>query len=309
MHAKHGAFYLVRANRWTLLSRDYHDALVEYARLTAAKRTGELETLIDDVLDYLRPTHAKTTMENYEIAARRMREAFAEFVPKQIRPHHVARWLDDWRSTPSMANLHLAFARNVFDRGVRWGRMESDPSRDLKPFPTHKRRRYITEPEWSAIRAQAGDTLRCLMDLAYLTGQRIGDVMKIRYADISERGVFVEQQKTKHREVIEMTADLDAAIRRARELHRSVKGMTLFHRRDGRPLAYGTVYDQWVKACVKAGVEDANIHDVRAATATDARAQGLDSQALLGHSTESSHRRYLRGVDVPVVRPVKARSS
>jgi hypothetical protein len=44
----------------------------------------------------------------------------------------------------------------------------------------------------------------------------------------------------------------------------------------------------------------ADIHDIRAKAATDARAQGLDSKSLLGHASESAHLRYLRGKETPV---------
>jgi len=102
---------------------------------------------------------------------------------------------------------------------------------------------------------------------------------------------------------------LQAAIARARALHVSVKGLTLFHRPDGSPLAYNTINGHWVEACEKAQVMNAHFHDIRAASATDARAQGLDSKALLGHTTESSHNRYLRGKEVPVATPVRGRKT
>jgi integrase len=86
-----------------------------------------------------------------------------------------------------------------------------------------------------------------------------------------------------------------------------VRGLTLFHKRDGSPLSYTTMYGHWRKACQAAGVEGANFHDIRAAAATDARAAGGDSQTLLGHTTESSHRRYLRSKVVPVAQPLPAR--
>ena len=37
MHQKHGAYYLVKDNKWIKLSRDYQKAFTEYARLTDRK--------------------------------------------------------------------------------------------------------------------------------------------------------------------------------------------------------------------------------------------------------------------------------
>lgn len=307
MHLKHGRYYLVRNNRWVSLSRNLHDALVEYARLTADVDGHELQNLIDRALKDMEKTVAASTLKNYRFCSRRVLEAFAEFSPVQIRPLHIAQFLDDSKDTPSLANLLRAFLRGVFIRAVRWGVVETDPTRDIRPFKTEKRTRYITPDEFAAIRANASPTMQCLMDMAYITGQRIGDILKIMIADITSEGLHIHQQKTGTHICIAMTKDLDSAISKARGLHRSVRGLTLFHKRDGSPLSYTTMYGHWRKACQAAGVEGANFHDIRAAAATDARAAGGDSQTLLGHTTESSHRRYLRSKVVPVAQPLPAR--
>ncbi len=102
-----------------------------------------------------------------------------------------------------------------------------------------------------------------------------------------------------------MMADLRDAIGQARALNRSVKGFHLFHTRQGKPFSYWTIRTLWGRATAAAGVEDAHIHDIRAKAATDAKAQGIDSKALLGHTTETSHNRYLRSKEIPTVRPLK----
>lgn len=309
LHFKHGRYYLVRENKWHPLARKLQDALVEYARLTAGPDAGALADLVERTLLDMKLTVAPSTLKNYQSSAKRVLEAFAEFSPQQIKPQHIASFLDDNKATPSMANLMHSFLSGMFTRGVRWGIVEANPVRDIKKFKTEGRDRLITDDEFKRIRENATPTLQCLMDIAYITGQRIGDVMKIGYADISDAGIYVKQQKTKTRRRIKMSPDLAAAIARAREIHQSVKGLTLFHKRDGSPLAYGTVHHHWLKACAAAGVEDANFHDIRAGTATDADDAGMDSKGLLGHETESSHRRYLRSKQVKVVNPVPMRKT
>lgn len=309
MHEKHGAFYLVRSNKWHRLSRNLHDALVEYARLTAGPEQGALGELVTKTLADMKLTVAASTLKNYTTCSRRVLEAFAEFTPKQIKPHHIARFLDDNKAKPSMANLLRSFLKGMFQRAVRWGVVDANPVRDIAQFKTGKRDRYITPAEYAEIRKHATPTLACLMDIAYITGQRIGDCRHIKYADVSDAGVFVKQGKTGARVLIAMTPDLVEVIARARSLHRSVKGLTLFHKRDGKPIPYTTLYHQWQVACKAARVEDANFHDIRAAAATDAKAQGLDSKTLLGHTTESSHNRYLRSKETKVATPNRARKS
>lgn len=309
MHLKHGRYYFVRDNKWHPLSRDLHDSLVEYARIVSAGEKGKIDDLIDRALADMQKTVAASTFKNYSACARRVKETFAEFDPPQVRPTHIARFLDDNKDTPSMANLLRSFLKGTFDRAVRWGEVDSNPVREIKNFRTAKRDRYITPDEYKSIRDNASPVLQCLMDVAYITGQRIGDVMAIRYADISDDGVFVRQQKTGNKVLITMTPDLAAAIEQARAIHQSVKGLTLFHKRNGKPLSYQTIYGHWRKACSAAKVENAHFHDIRAATATDAKRAGQDSKTLLGHTTESSHNRYLRSKETPVAKPVMARKS
>lgn len=309
MHQKHGAYYLVRNNKWTRLSRNLHDALVEYARLTAGPTDGALADLVSRVLADMRETVSEGTYSNYKSSAKRFIEAFVEFTPSQIKPTHIAMFLDDARSTPGAANTLHSFLNGVFKRAVRWGIVESNPVRDIEKFKMSKRDRYITAEEYAAIRQHATPTLQCLMDFAYQTGQRIGECMRIKYADITANGIFFRQKKTNTKVLVAMTPDLEAAISRAKSLHSSVKGLMLFHRRDGSPLKYNTINYQWNKACEAAGIEDANFHDIRAAAATDAKAHGLDSKTLLGHTTESSHNRYLRSREIKVATPNKKRNS
>ena len=310
MHQKHGAYYLVKDNKWIKLSRDYQKAFTEYARLTQGPGNAALGDLVTKTLADLKADGiAASTMKSYKIQATRILKVFANFTPAQIKPHHVAQFLDSMKAKPSAANHAHAFMRNMFKRAVRWGLIEADPSRDIDQFKTKARDRYITAQEYAAIRAAAKPAMQALMDLSYITGQRIMDCALIRYADITDEGVFFRQQKTGVRMLVAMTPDLQEAINQAKAIHQSVKGLTLLHRRDGTPIPYHTLYSQWRAACQRAGVEGANFHDIRAAAATDAKGAGLDSKTLLGHTTESAHMRYLRSKETPVATPNRGRKA
>jgi integrase len=254
-------------------------------------------------------TVAESTMKNYQVCSRRFLDAFAEFTPQQIKPSHVARFLDDHRKTPSMANLLHSFMRNVFKRAVRWGVIDADPSRDIEKFKTESRDRLISDDEWRLIKANASPVLSCLMDIAYITGQRIGDVMAIRHADISDEGLYVKQKKTSARRLLVMTPDLRAALDDANALNPTVKAPTIFHKGDGKPLSYNTIYGHWRRACAAAGVENAHFHDIRANAATEADEAGMDSKALLGHASETVHKRYLRSKKVTKAQPLPAKKA
>jgi integrase len=73
----------------------------------------------------------------------------------------------------------------------------------------------------------------------------------------------------------------------------------LLHNRKGKAPDYSSTKIQWSRACEKAGVSDAHIHDLRAKSLTDAKQQGLNPQTLAGHTTEAMTNRYIRLRETP----------
>jgi integrase len=181
----------------------------------------------------------------------------------------------------------------------------TNPTYGVKRHKEAVRDRLITQDEYQAIWDHAPAQLRAIMDVCYQAGQRIGDVLALRLASITKGGIYFQQEKTGKRLMVEMTPELEEAIARAKGLHSNVRGLTLFHGRGGKPLSYKGVYDAFKRACKRAGVEDAGLHDLRAKAATDAKKQGKNPTHLLGHSTESTTTRYLRSREY---QPVKGPS-
>ena len=108
----------------------------------------------------------------------------------------------------------------------------------------------------------------------------------IRRDQIADEGIYFHTEKTRKRLLVAMTPELSAAIDRALDLQGETPKMLLLAHRDGRPRTYNSVRDLWNRYAEKAGVTDAHLHDLRAKSLTEARAQGKDPQALGGHSTE-----------------------
>lgn len=306
VYERSGAFYYVKQNKWTLIGRSLPEALKAYAKIIDAP-TDKMPALLDRYLKDI--DVAPNTLKLYKSAVKKLSEIFAEFEPVQVTARDMMTVMHKLKSTPGMANImrvvmigamDLAFIEQYVDRNV---------IRDTKKLPMAKRDRYITDAEFAAIYRIAPPTTQVIMDLCYLTGQRISDVLNIRYSDLTEHGIEIVQQKTKHRMLIAWSEDLLKVVDRAKKLHASVKGMTLLHTRAGNTIPYGTVVSAWKLACGKAKVENAHIHDIRAKAATDSNADGLDSKTLLGHQSESVHNRYLRSKETPVVKALSFRQS
>jgi integrase len=303
MHHKHGAFYFVdKANRWHRLGDSLDVALVEYAKRTQRSPDGSMLSLIDTAMPVICSKVAPSTKAQYEQSANRLRKVFVEFKPEDVKPKHVAQVKLALAKTPNMANRVITVLRLIFHYAVEQQLVEWNPCIGIKRLPQRVRTRLLTHDEIAAIKAHAPPRLCCMIDLLYLTGQRIGDILALPRASLTEAGIVFSQQKTGARLVVEWSPALRAAVEAAKALPAHIRSKTLFHTHNGTQIKCETVWEQWVAACRRAGVEDANIHDLRALSITDADEQGLDTQALAGHTDPKMTKRYIRNRKVPVVK-------
>lgn len=305
VYQKHGAYWLVKKGKWKRLGADLHGALLEYARIVAQPSDGMVK-LIEDAMPHVCKGRkgqglAPITVKQYWVAARRLQKIFSAFRPDDIKPVHVAKMRRSLADRPAIANRTVTVLRLVFDWAVEEQRAESNPCVGIRAVDLPARDRLILPGEYQAIYAQAPPRLQVMMDLCYLTGQRIGDVIAIKRADLRAEGIFFRQQKTGKQLIVGWTPELRAAVDRAKGFTGNLAPMTLFYGKANQPPRYQIVWRQWRAACKAAKVENANIHDLRALAGTDADRQGVDATELLGHTDRQTTRRYLRDKAAKVV--------
>lgn len=292
MYYHHGAFYLVRRNKWIALGKELAPALQEYARHLEIGKGGMRAAIARAVQD-IRTRGSANTIKQYEVAAKKLESIFRDFTPAEVKPIHVRQMLDHMRATPNMANRCRSVLMLAMRLSVEAGEAESNPVSEVKPLTEAKRERYVTDEEFAALCDAAEPVVRIVMQLCYGTGQRIGDVLAIKRSDLLEAGIAFRQQKTKQRLVVEWTEGLREVVAAAKAL-RAVPGLWLICQRNGRPYSYRGMRDAFERARIAAKVEDVTLHDLRAKAATDAEAQGLNPTLLLGHTSRQRTERYIR---------------
>ena len=295
MYHKHGAYYLVRKGKWERLDTDYQAALLAYAKRTAMDSVGGMPDLIDRALTHHRKKISANTAKQYDAAAERLKAIFVQFQPREVLPRHVAAVKMELASTPNMCNRILSLLRIVFGYALEWQEVDANPCIGITRHEEGKRDRYITDAEFGALLDAASPYIRSILEMCYLTGQRIGDVIAIRLTDISDEGVSFVQAKTGAKLIVAMTPDLQAVISRAKALPRKVRTLTLFCSRSGKPVSYETVKEAFKVLRDKTGIHDVKIHDIRAKSLTDADREGKNAQTLGGHADARMTARYLRG--------------
>jgi integrase len=300
VYIRRGKYYFVKEGKWKPIGKTHKEAMRNYGILYEGE-PGSMAELIAKALPVISKGKKPNTANQYRHAAKKLSKILAEFRVEDVQQKHVAGMKLQLESTPNMANRCLSVLRLVFDFAVENQLIASNPAIGVRRHEEKKRKRLLTWEELEAIYAAAGPRLKAIIDLAIRTGQRIGDVLKIRRADLLDNGIRFEQQKTGAKIIVAWTPELEEVVKRAKTLHQNIRAFTLLHNRRGKPPDYRTVRWQWDKACEVAKVSDAHLHDLRAMSATWAKRQGLNATPLLGHASALQTVRYLRDRDATVV--------
>ena len=306
MHLSDGCYYHVSSfgsRKWTRLDPDINRARLLWAQIEngGSITTGLFTTALDEYLvskKFL--SLAPNTQKQYESVSTKLREFFKGAMLSSITPAHIAIWMDKYPSAVQ-ANTGKAIINNVFSVAVRYGIVNANPAKQIANNEIRDRDYLLTEQQFRAIYSAAPDHVQIAMDIGYLTGSRIQDILDIKLQDVSTEGVYIQQGKTKKKMLFVPSDALNETITRARNLPRPVRGMHLLCDHSGKPYPYATFWHHWTAACEAAGVEGAHFHDIRAKAATDAKEMGLDYQRLLGHTTLAMSDKYIRTKSVQKV--------
>jgi len=313
VYLKHSAYYLVTlAGKWKRLSAEKDGLPAMYRALAAfvdaEASTDRMPAVIGRWMDSKRPDWSASTLEMHTYFEKVMGEAFADFKPGQVTTPVCAQYLKRFAATPRTYNFHRTMLRQVMAFAALEGLREGYNPIDNVPTMTLKaRKRWVTDAEIAALKAGAlegrnGIALVHMIDLALLTGQRIGDLIKLRWQDVTKDGIFFQQEKTKERLLISWSPALRKAIKACEQ---GDKIGFVLRTQSGKGFRYSGIRSSWNRACVRAGIDDMNIHDLRGRAGMDAKdGGGLESaKALLGHKSIKMTELYVDGKAPRVAKP------
>ena len=261
--------YALGKLKWIRLADNYPEAIALWAKYDGAHTMGStVGHALDRVLVEIVPTKAPATQREYVRYAAALRPIFAECALCDVRPTHVAQYLD-MRDTKIQANREIALLSLVYRSAIRWGWCDTNPCIGVARNTEKERTRYIEDHELETLKTLASDQMRAMIDLAYLTGMRKADLLKLRLTDLRDDGIHVEQGKTGRRQIFEWTADLRDTVESARGLRRRVGTLYLFAGRNGQPYSPSGFDSIWQRMKKKSGIADLHFHDIRAKNASD----------------------------------------
>jgi integrase len=238
------------------------------------------------------PTLEPRTQKDYRKHLAVLRKTFGHMAPNDVLPRHVGQFLDVSKGK-IQRNRMVAVLSAVYTKAVgRWYVADRNPCTKVERNPSKPRDRNVTDAEFAAMYACCGPKLQVAMDLALLTGQRQGDLLKMKWSQITPEGVTVRQGKTGKRLMIEMSPALQAVLERARAFLPHLPREYVLRTRKGRPFTQNGFRACWQRAMrkyVARGGERFTFHDLRGKSGTDSTTL-QDAFERLGHTSISMTR-------------------
>ena len=294
------------------LGPDFILALRKYAELNIIDAPSGGATFGDVITKYQTSAMLKlapNTIRMHRSDMKHLAASFQDAPLTQIKPMHIRKFLDGHSDKPTTANRCKRLFSTMWNHARGWGYTDlPNPCEGIKGYSLAKRTVYITDDVFAAVYAHASQPLRDAMDLAYLTGQRPADALKMTEYDVIDGHLIVTQEKTKQplRIVISgKLADLLARIEARKAVHDVWTAALLVNLHGGRmtaPVLRRHFDDAKKKAAAKLpdladAIKAFWFYDLRAKAADDTSDNRGDQAAsdLLGHdSVKTTQRHYLR---------------
>jgi integrase len=240
--------------------------------LAAKKRAGAntVATLADDFIRSPEVQRLKTRADYERTVKREIVPAFGTMKPAELGRTELRAWADAiHKRAPYAANAALAVVRRMLRWAVEHDRLETLPVFPKPPEPPKSRERVLTEDELRAAWAgmareeQRGNIVGSALKLMLLTAQRRGEVMRMRWADVSGSWWTITDNKAGRTHRVPLSQPALDVLDRVRE--RTGKGEYVFPGRKGGPLMpHHAAGRLWADTAVK----DARVHDLRRSAAS-----------------------------------------
>ncbi len=237
------------------------------------------------------------------------------FSLQDITALEIAKIIDSVRALghDRMAQVVRLVLIDVFKEAQHAGRVPPgyNPALATKQPRNKIKRERLAFEEWKAIYEQAEDHphyLKCGMLLALVTGQRIGDIVKMKFSDIWDDMLHIEQEKTGSKLAIPLSIKcdvIDMTLKQVISICRdAVVSKYIVHYRHttakakrGDQVTTRTLTTTFKRARDKCGLEwqeksAPSFHEQRSLSERLYRDQGINTQKLLGHKSQKMTDKY-----------------
>lgn len=302
LHHKHGAYYYVATvdgkRVWTRLGTDYGQALREWATLEgrADRPVNSVAAALGRYLEDAKGVLRDSTLASYAYSAKPLIAVFGAMPLGAVERSHVYEYVR--RRGNVSANRERALLSAMYTWAINSGLHKgANPAAGLRYRNKEKpRKRYVTDAELAKLIEAAPIRWKPLLRFAYLTGQREGDLIRLKLTDASEEGIRVDTSKTGKMILIEWSDEVRALWKEAQGDR--IGAQPLFIARGRKAYTPSGFRATWRKIKLRAGVPDVTFHDLRRKAGSDVEA--THATELLAHENPATTRKHYRAKVVPV---------
>jgi integrase len=203
----------------------------------------------------------------------------------------VIRARDANAETVRFANYIVQVLRILMEHAVDIGWRQDNPAKGVGLLASEgKQREAWPDDKIAAFRANADGRARLIFELCLGTGQRISDVLRMRWSDIEGDGIKVTQAKTGVALWVPFTPQLREVLASTQKV-----GVTICAWGRGKPTSYRGAADMVMNVRRQIGAEAYDLHGLRYAAAAELAALGCTDElimAVTGHSTAAMVKKY-----------------
>lgn len=272
------------------------DFAAEYALLMKGKAAPTNRTVGKMIDAYLRsPEWAKlasNTRKSYRRHLDYLREKIGQMDPDRIRTRNVNEMRDVLSDKPTDANRKIATLSALYSWGQSQDWCKTNPAIVVKKLPpTGRKRGPWPQDLIEAARSTATGRDLLLFELLIGTGQRISDVLAMRWGDLDADGIAVKQGKTGASIYVPLTDRLRSILSETPK-----RGLWIVCQANGQRVSYNLAWKDMMALRQKIGAKDYDIHSLRHSAASEiASLPGMTAdhvRAITGHSAVEMVRLY-----------------
>jgi integrase len=288
--------------------RDKESAVAEDRHI---RKNPDAKTTFKELADWylqLAKVREKVSYDRDKRSIDHLLPFFGHHLLKEITPALVEEYLHrrlrepSYRghlTKPATVNRELACLNFIFTNAVRNGKAGHNPVQGVKrPPENNERDRVLIREEYDRLIAECPPHIEPVVKLAYLTGMRRGEILRLTWDQVDLREGFINLPpgaKNKPGRPVPLEPEL---VEMFKTMPRGLPGVPVFTR-NGKPITGSTIREGFELACRRAGIENFTFHDLRHTYITEKDRNGYSQTVIMaatGHKTMKMFRRY-RTVD------------
>jgi integrase len=271
----------------------------EYIELTAERNQDPVKGCLGELINEYKASPdfenlADSTKEINGYSIKRIMDRYFDFPLQALSEKGARREFMQWRNDLAKerglaaADRAMSILKRILQYGINMEMIDTHPLKDVNKVYSGSRKDIIwTDLDIEKLKAIDNEKITQALILGLWTGQRQGDLLKLRWNAYDGHTLSVEQSKTKTYVRVKVSAELKTMLD---SMERTA--VTILTNQAGKPWGSG-FKSSWRKACDRAGIGDLHFHDLRGTFVTLAWRNGATIEEIsdvTGHSIKDAER-------------------